>query len=148
MPPSASARDGTSQLAADAGWYVKRDPTETEPARNAQPDKDDDDDDDDDDAPYWRALSESDSRAAPTRRDADAHSSCDASTRRASTPLEPLPRRQRTVDASRTTTPDAPTPDPTADPTTDHTDTDTDTRVPPRSGPSGGDTPTAASAPW
>lgn len=34
--------------------------------------------------------------------------------------------------------------------TTGHTDTDTDTdtRVPPRSGPSGGDTPTAASAPW
>ena len=146
MPPSASARDGTSQLAADAGWYVNREPSAS--AHTAPTDRDDADADADADAPYWRALSDSDSRAAPTRRDADAHSSCDASTRRASTPLEPLPTRHRTVDASRTTTPDATAPIPPTDPTTDHTDTDTDTRVPPRSGPSGGDTPTAASAPW
>ena len=120
MPPSASARAGTSQLAADAGWYVKR----------AAPD------DAPDDAPYCRALSESHSRDAPTRRADDAHSSCAASTRRASTPREPLPTRQRAVDASRT----APAPAPAH--------THTDTRVPPRSGPSGGDTPAADSPPW
>merc|ERR1712091_240765 len=48
VPPSASARDGTTQLAADAGWYVNRPPPPP--------------------PPYWRALSETDTRAPRRRR--------------------------------------------------------------------------------
>ena len=67
---------------------------------------------------YWaaaaaRAFTESDTRAAPSPRAADAHSGCAPSTRRASTAPEPLPiRRQRTVDASRPPTPAPPPPPP------------------------------------
>ena len=115
VPPSASARAGTSQLAADAGWYVKRAAPPAPPPA----------------APYCRAFTESDTRAAPRPRAADAHSSCAPSTRRASTAPEPLPIRQRTVDASRNSAPSIATA----------------TRVPPRSGPSGGATPFARTLP-
>merc|ERR1740130_2158770 len=127
VPPSASARAGTSQLTADAGWYVKRAaPAAAPPA-----------------APYCRAFTESATRAAPSPRAADAHSNCAPSTRRASTAPEPLPIRQRTVDASRPPTP-APPPPPPPPPDDDDEAIATATRVPPRSGPSGGDscTPT------
>merc|ERR1740130_640431 len=119
VPPSASARAGTSQLTADAGWYVKRAaPPAAPPA-----------------APYCRAFTESATRAAPSPRAADAHSSCAPSTRRASTAPEPLPMRQRTVDASRPPTPATAPPPPPDEAIA------TATRVPPRSGPSGGDSP-------
>ena len=125
MPPSASARAGTSQLTAAAGWYVNRAAAPAAPA--APPSA----------PPYCRAFTENVTRAAPSPRAAAAHSSCAPSTRRASTAPEPLPIRQRTVDASRP----APAPDEAAA-------SATATRVPPRSGPSGGESPAAASEPW
>ena len=136
MPPSASARAGTSQLAAHAGWYVNTAPPTAPPTRPPAA------------KPYCRAFSESDSRAEPTRRADDAHSSCDASTRRASTPLEPLPTRHRTVDASRTAPTSHAGPATPAAAPAPATATATATRVPPRSGPTGGDTPAGVTEPW
>ena len=101
---------------------------------------------------YWaaaaaRVFTESDTRAAPSPRAADAHSGCAPSTRRASTAPEPLPtRRQRTVDASRPPTPAPPPPPPP--PLPDDEAIANATRMPPRSGPSGGDSPATASQPW
>ena len=93
---------------------------------------------------YWaaaaaREFAESDTRAAPSPRAADAHSSCAPSTRRASTAPEPLPIRQRTVNSSRPPTPAPPSPPP---PPPDDEAIANATRMPPRSGPSGdGDSP-------
>ena len=117
MPPSASARDGDRALTDADARYVYRTALPTTP------------DDDDDDA-YCCAFIDSRTAFGPSEWIGDAHSSCDASTYRASTALDALSKRQRSVYASLKPAPS------------------TDTRVPPRSGPSGGATPLARSSAW
>ena len=112
MPPSASARDGESALTDAAPRYVYR--TAAPPSA----------------AEYCCAFIDSRSGFGPSEWIGDAHSSCDSSTYRASTALDALSKRQRSVYASLKRAPS------------------TDTRVPPRSGPSGGATPLATSSAW
>ena len=79
---------------------------------------------------YCCAFIETSTAFAPSEWSGVTHSSCDASTNRASTALDALSKRQRSVYASRK-------PEPS-----------TATRVPPRSGPSGGATPLTCIGAW
>ena len=116
VPPSASARDGESALTDGASTYVNRAPT----ARCAAPTPDS----------YCCAFIDRRTALPPSECAADAHSSCEPSTYRASTAADAFSKRQRSVYASRKRAPS------------------TETRVPPRSGPSGGATPLESSSAW